>query len=309
MTSEPVVVGVDGSSSALRAVRWAAGIAVRDGVPLRLVHAYTPTPQPPAGITEEEPLLGAPRTRGQHWIDESRKVAAEVDPALPVEVVLVAAQVANTLLHESATASMLALGTRRLSALTGLLVGSTSVTVAGHADCPVVIVRGPDPDEAPRETGPVVVGVDATTVSDSAIAFAFAEASVREAGLVAVHAWTEPVLETALAGGGGQLDLKTCRQEARDTLAARLAGWQEKYPDVPVRQDVVHDRPGRALSHYSHIAQLTVVGRRGRDAFPSLVLGSTSQYLLHHARCPVAVTKYSATEETGRRGVRGPAST
>jgi nucleotide-binding universal stress UspA family protein len=286
-----VAVGIDGSTSALRAVRWAAGIAVRDRVPLRLVHTYELALGLPAGITEEKSLLTALRTQGQRCIDEARDIAAQVDPALPVEVVLAAASAAETLLRESATASMLALGTRRLSALTGLLVGSTSVAVAGHADCPVVVVRGADPDAAPRETGPVVVGVDATAVSDSAIAFAFPEASVRKAELVAVHAWSESVFESALAASRGQLDLAACRQEARDTLAARMVGWQEKYPDVRVQQEVVHDRPGRALSHHSHSAQLTVVGRRGRGAFPSLVLGSTSQYLLHHARCPVAVTR------------------
>jgi nucleotide-binding universal stress UspA family protein len=288
-----VVVGIDGSSSALRAVRWAAGVAVRDGVPLRLVHTYEPALRLPAGAAGEEPPPGL--VRGRRWIDEAREVAALVDPALPVEVVLEAAPVANALLHESATASLLVLGTRRLSVLTGLLVGSISVAVAGHADCPVVIVRGPDPDQAPRETGPVVVGVDATVVSDSAIAFAFAEASGREAELVAVHAWTEPVLETALVGGGRQFDPRTYRQGAQDMLSARMASWQESYPDVRVRQEVVHDRPGRALSHHSDLAQLLVVGRRGRDAFQSLVLGSTSQYLLHHARCPVAVTKNGVT--------------
>lgn len=289
--SGSVAVGVDGSPSALRAVRWAAGVAVRDGLPLRLVHAYSVALGFPTGVTQQESFLIELRAQGRRWIDEGREVAAEVDPALPVEIVLKALPVAEALLHESTIASMLVLGTRRLSALTGLLVGSTSVAVAGHADCPVVIVRGPDPDVAPRETGPVVVGVDLTPVSDSAIAFAFAEASARKAELVAVHAWTESVFETALAAGGGPLDLEKCRQEARDMLAARLAGWQDKYPDVRVRQDVVHDRPGRVLSHYSHSAQLAVVGRRGRDAFQSLVLGSTSQYLLHHARCPVAVTR------------------
>lgn len=285
-----VAVGVDGSPSALRAVRWAAGVAVRDGVPLRLVHAYDPALVRLSGTTEVESSPTAPRTRGLRWIDEARGTTALVDPALPVEVVLAAAPVAETLLHESATASMLALGTRRLSGFTGLLVGSISVTVAGHADCPVVIVRGPDQDEPPRETGPVVVGVDATTACESGIAFAFAEASVRAAELVAVHAWTETV-----PAGGERLDLAAVRQQAQDVLAACLVGWRDKYPDVRVRQEIMHDRPGRALSHHSHSAQLIVLGRRGRDAFPSLVLGSTSQYLLHHARCPVVVTKYDTT--------------
>jgi len=244
-----VAVGDDGSPSALRAVRWAAGVAVRDGVPLRLVHAYDPALVRLAGTTEEKSSLADPRTRGLRWIDEARETTALAAPGLPVEVVLVAAPVAEALLHESATASMLVLGTRRLSGFTGLLVGSVSVTVAGHADCPVVIVRGPDQDQAPRETGPVVVGVDPTDAGESAIAFAFAEASVRAAELVAVHAWTEKG-----SAGGERADLATFRQQAHDVLAGRLAGWRDKYPDVRVRQEVMHDRPGRALNHHSHSA-------------------------------------------------------
>lgn len=292
MTSHPnpgsVAVGIDGSPSALRAVRWAAGVAVRDGVPLRLVHAYELALAFPTRVVEQMSFLTGLREQGRRWIDEAREVAAEVDPALPVEVVLRAGPVAATLLHESATASMIALGTRRLSALTGLLVGSTSVAVAGHADCPVVIVRGADSDDAPRETGPVVVGVDVPAVSDSAVAFAFAEASVRAVELVVVYAFTKSMFRT---DGRESLDVATFKQEVQDTLAARLVSWQEKYPDVRVRQNIVHDRPGRVLSHRSHNAQLVVVGRRGRDAFRGLLLGSTSQYLLHHARCPVVVTR------------------
>jgi nucleotide-binding universal stress UspA family protein len=288
----PVVVGVDGSKSAVAAVRWAATIAVRDRLSLRLVHTYDmPIGLQTGAAEKDEPILDTLRDQGRRWLAEAREAAAEADPDLPTETVLEAIHTVPALLHESETASMVVLGTRELGALRGLLVGCTSVAVAAQAHCPVVIVRGRDPDMPPRDTGPVVVGVDGTEVSEAAIAFAFAEASAREAELVALHTWTESLVDLALAGNNAVIDLKVLEQEAGEALAERLAGWQEKYPDVHIQRDIIHDRPNRALRRCSSTAQLVVVGRRGRSSFPSLLLGSTSQHLLHHAWCPVAVVR------------------
>ena len=286
-----VAVGVDGSDSALQAVRWAAKLAARDGCRLRLVHAYQLPLGLPSGAFHQESVLDALREQGKRWLDEAREAAALVDPALVADTGLVAMPVAEALLHDAENLAMIILGTRGLSALAGVLVGCTSVAIAANAACPVVIVRGSAPDHEPLDTGPVVVGIDGTPVSESAIALAFAEASARGADLVAVHAWAESAFELALAGNNAPLDLQVLRQEAAETLAERLAGWQEKYPDVHVVRDVVHDRPGRALRRLAPTAQLVVVGRRRRGSFTSLLLGSTSQDLLHHAQCPVAVTR------------------
>lgn len=289
--STSVVVGIDGSASALQAARWAATIAERDHVPVRLVHVYELPLGLPSGITQEESTLNRMHERGARLLAEAREAVARVDPAVPTEVVLGAGSASDALVRESENAAMVVLGTRGLSALTGLLVGCTSVAVAGQAQAPVVIVRGTDPDRPPLDTGPVVVGIDGTVVSEAAVAFAFAEASARGADLVAVHTWTESAFELALAGNHVLVDLRAMRELAEETLAERLAGWREKYPDVRVKREVVHDRPAAALQRRTPTAQLVVVGRRGRGAFRSLVLGSTSQTLLHHAQCPVAVIR------------------
>lgn len=291
MTRPPVVAGVDGSASALEAVAWAAGIASREHRVLRLVHVYDLPTGLPSAVVAPEALLDALRDQGRRWLDQAREAAALVDATVPIETALDAGHTVPALLREARSAAMIALGTKGLGAFAGLLVGCTSVAVAGQARCPVVIVRGPAPDTPPRETGPVVVGVDGTPVSEAAIAFAFTEASARRAELVAVHAWTESAFELALAGNNAPLDLANLRRQADETLAERLAGWQEKYPDVRILRDVVHERPGAALRRYSSGAQLVVVGRRGRGSFASLLLGSTSQDLLHHGRCPVAVVR------------------
>ncbi|MPZ78949.1 MAG: universal stress protein [Actinophytocola sp.] len=286
-TGHPVVVGVDGSPSALRAVRWAAEEAERRGLELKLVHVYSTPVGLPGGIIEPAAVRDALRTQGRRWLSEARAVAAEVSADLRPGIVLEAADIVPVLVKESLAASLLVLGTRGLGGFAGLLIGSTAVTLAGRAHCPLVVVRGEDD----RSHGPVVVGVDGLPNSEAAVEFAFAEASLHGADLVAVHTWAEPVADTLLLGHPEPPDFEPAQQHAYQTLAERLAGWREKYPDVHVTREVVRDHPSRALLRYAEGARLVVVGTRGRGGFRGLVLGSTGQHLLHHAPCPVAIVR------------------
>lgn len=286
-TAHPVVVGIDGSDSALRAVRWAADEARRRGAGLRLMHACELLTHYAPAVVDVHVLHAAMRERGESWLATARETAEKAVPGLPVETALELTSPVPTLVKESRDAALVVLGSRGLGGFSGLVVGSTAVELAGRAHCPVIVVRGEHSDG----TGPVVVGVDGTLVGEAAIAFAFAEASARGADLVAVHAWTDLVLETAFAGGAAALDFTPLAQQAEETLAERLAGWQEQYPDVHVTREVVRDRPARALLRRAEHAQLVVVGSRGRGGFTGLLLGSTSQHLLHHAQSPVAVVR------------------
>ena len=288
----PVVVGVDGSDSASRAVRWASAYAARHGLPLRLVHVYLAPISLPGGVFDQSVLRRAMRVQGRKWLRDARMAAAETAPDIEVEVVLRSAPVAPALREESRAAALVVLGTRGLRGIAGLLLGSTGNALAGHTPCPLVVVRGDEPAR-----GPVVVGVDGTETSESAIAFAFAEAAARGRPLVAVHAWVEPAVDTVLLGRTDPPpDFEPAQQEAYEVLAERLAGWQEKYPEVHVTREVVRDHPWRALLRHAEGAALVVVGTRGRGGFAGLVLGSTSRRVLHHVPCPVAVVRSEEDE-------------
>jgi nucleotide-binding universal stress UspA family protein len=132
-----------------------------------------------------------------------------------------------------------------------------------------------------------VVGVDGSSTSDAAIATAFDEASWRGAELVAVHAWPEWGSDHghsgALVDDSGQVE--------KELLAERLAGWQEKYPDVAVRRVLTQGRPVEQLLKHAAGAQLVVVGSRGNGGFSGMLLGSTSQALIRHATCPLLVVR------------------
>jgi nucleotide-binding universal stress UspA family protein len=141
----------------------------------------------------------------------------------------------------------------------------------------------------PVEQAPVVVGIDGSPASESATAIAFDEASRRGVELVAVHVWSDityyefPDVEW----------LTKMKEQAEESLAQRLAGWQERYPDVSVRRVVARDRPSHELVEQSESAQLVVVGSHGRGGFAGMLLGSVSAAVAESARMPVIVARSS----------------
>ena len=120
------------------------------------------------------------------------------------------------------------------------------------------------------------------------IRFAFEDAAVRGAELIAVHSWNHP--RPALVDVTA-LDVARADDVERALLSEELAGWRDKYPDVPVQQNVVRGRATPTLLTFARYAQVLVVGTRGRGGFAGMVLGSTSHALICHALCPVVVVR------------------
>ncbi len=143
-----------------------------------------------------------------------------------------------------------------------------------------------------------MVGVDESPASEAALAFAHDWASRHSAPLVVVHAWADMAVDPKIVN---LLYTDDVREEETRLLAERLAGWQEKYPDVEVRRELPRKRPARALLERSRGARLLVVGSRGRGEISGRLLGSTSQALIHRADCPVAVIRGDTPGPSGSR--------
>ena len=291
-TMGPVVVGVDGSDSARHAAQWAAVEAVPRHLPLRLVHAVKLPVVPYRGGVMDQGYFDGMAEFGRQQLAELQAEIAEIHPDLDIHTEVVIADPVATLIAESGAARLLVLGSRGLGGFTGILVGSTAVAVVAHGHCPVVVVRGRTPDGIPPVGGPVVVGLDGSPASEAAVAIAFDEASLRGVGLIAVHAWSEYQSDKAYAYARQfVVDWDAIDTREREVLAERLAGWQEKYPDVVVQRVVTRDRPVRALLEHTADAQLLVVGSRGHAGFTGMLLGSTSQALIYHGTCPLLVAR------------------
>src|SRR6185312_12480985 len=109
---------------------------------------------------------------------------------------------ARMLAEAGERADLIVVGNRGRGGFTGLLLGSVSMCTLGAARCPVVVVRGGERE--PR--GRVVAGLDVEDpAAETVLDFAFAEASLRRADLVAVYAWDQDaplILDVALGTAG-----------------------------------------------------------------------------------------------------------
>jgi nucleotide-binding universal stress UspA family protein len=288
-STRPVVVGVDGSDGARRALAWAAAEAVRRRVALRLVTAYAWAPYGHAGTGAGSHRAEELERGGRQVLDDAVEATRGSAPDLEITANLVVGSPVRVLAEEARQAQLLVLGSRGLGGVSGLLLGSVAVGSAVQASCPVVVVRSAERgDPAGR---PVVVGVDGSPTSEAAVAFAFEAAAVRGVSLVALHTWADVEYYPGLAP---LVDWSLIAGEEEALLAGRLAGWSAKYPEVEVRRVVQRDGAANALVELSKDAQLVVVGSRGRGNLTGLLLGSVSHAVLHGSHCPVAVVRPDA---------------
>jgi nucleotide-binding universal stress UspA family protein len=290
MVSALVVVGVDGSASGLAAVEAAAREARLRGAELRVVHAFLwPAMHVPLGPSPLGPEEGGLRNMADRLVAEAVERARAVAPEVEVSHAVVTGEPLTVLETQSRTAELVVVGSRGMGGFVGLLVGSTAVHLASHGRCPVLVVH-----EQPKTDGPIVLGVDGSAAGEKAVDFAFAEAGLRKAPLVALHAWTTwsaPLPSPQDASAPYANPPGALAEEEERLLAEALAGHRERYPDVVVEHKVVQGGAREALIEASRSAQLVVVGARGRGGFTGLLLGSVSQALLHHSHCPVAVVR------------------
>ncbi|WDZ82382.1 universal stress protein [Micromonospora cathayae] len=284
--NRPVVVGVDGSPSSLIAAEHAARAASLRGCPLHLVHGYLHPLGYGVPINPYDLGVPEPSDEAGKMLTQTAGELRERWPELAVEVRQVAGGPGATLVEESRRADLVVVGSRGRGGFAGLLLGSVSTQVAGHAHCPVLVVRPADRPEP--ATGPVVVGVDGSEVAELAVGQAADEAAGRGVPLVLAHVW--------YADGNRPVPEEFAETEAAFRVAAGrlLAGAAEtvraRYPDLAVEERPVRAaKPEEALISASGEASLVVVGSRGRGGFAGLLLGSVSQALVQHAHCPVLV--------------------
>ncbi|MDJ0468246.1 MULTISPECIES: universal stress protein [Nocardiaceae] len=272
----PVTVGIDGSETALDAVRFAVQEARGRGTSLRLVHVIDRHAMP-------ETVYGAPdidADYAQSALSRAVDVAAAADSTVAVESVVLQGRPESVMSTEAGSASLLVLGTTTGNAVAAWVLGSMVGAVVEASPHPVAIVRHFDA----RGHGPVVAALGDIEVSatDVVVNQAFREASMREASVLAVHIQSvASILTAALSGPADGL-------HPESAMDVRLEPFGDDYPDIRVASVYAEADSESELVAMSETAQLMVVGHE-RDRVP----GRTLTALLRHAHCPVLVVPHA----------------
>lgn len=280
----PVVVGVNGSTVALRAALWAGALAVRLDAPLHIVTAMPYLGHNPSGTAAAMRAAAiAEHREGAEMILKATEEAVRADhPALEVTSASAAEPADEALTALSRMARFLVLGCDDVTATGALLFGSTTLTMLAHASCPIVAWRG----HSIALTGqPIVVGVDGSSCDGGALRTSFELADRFDVPLRVIHSWVVKGPAAAPSTMAGDASVHAEWQH----LNALVDRWRERHPRVNVTLVGEALNAGRALGMHIKDAQLVVVGSRRRNALVRSIFGSTSLHLLHHSEVPVVV--------------------
>jgi nucleotide-binding universal stress UspA family protein len=317
-----IVVGVDGSDHGQCALVWAAREAERRRRPLHIVTAYS------VPIFAASGLDGGYATVDDSVIREGAeaivKQAVEKVSGYNIEV---DASVENgdasgVLLEMSETAELLVFGTRGRGGFVGRLLGSVSSALPAHAKCPTVTVPLICSDRLGETTedkrikaeqaksghqpveNVVVVGVDGSEQARVAVLEAASQAERLGATLRVVCA--VPQYSGSLAWVPAPMDRKALFADIRVQLDAGMAWLKSHYPHLPVESELKDGSPVDVLVEASRHVELIVVGTRGRGGFTGMLLGSTSDGVLHQAKGPVLVVPDREDPRLADRASFGP---
>lgn len=292
-----IVVGVDDSSASEKALDRALSEAATRDLPVQVVHAWT-TPVWMGGIAGMGyNVLASPIDSGQ----AATELAAELlskgmsrrtsDAQITVETAAPEGDPGRTLVRLSAEADLVVVGGRSQGYIKSALLGSVTSYVLHHASCPVMIV--PESAGQPEDLQRVVVGVDFSPSSRTALLWGLQAAQRAGCPLVAVHAW----LVTTLPGRPPLQFVPELPEYANDVRAALDKELHDTLPaghGVDVHAELSHTSAAAGLLVESTPNDLLVLGSRGRGGFASLVLGSVATQCAQHASGPVVVVRSPA---------------
>jgi len=297
ISSGSIVVAVDGSEHATRAVQWAVEQAGFERRRLVVVNAAgegdvrgaawadiaSTYPYGPSDILH----------RSRAIVDDAAELARGIRPGLTIETHPVIGDPRQVLVDLSPRAHLIVMGSRGRGTFRSALLGSVSAAVSKHAECPVVVCR---PLSANTLTHGVVVGADGTPASLTVIEFAFQLASFRQLPLTVVHCfWDVAAARVDVQELPRGEDSPAAQADLRLLLSESIAGLSEKYPDVEVTLRLTHGLVDEGLAAIADGAGLVVVGRHPRHGLSRVLSIALATAVLERAHCPVVVVPESET--------------
>jgi len=298
MTHDAVVmVGVDGSAPSLNALDWAVAHAAKVGWRLHVVCAYALPTFAAASLDGGYATLddAAIRDGAQAVLDEALERVA--GSGVEVTSSLETGDPAGVLVEASRNVCLAVVGTRGKGGFAERILGTVSSALPAHAHCPTVVVPYKEGAELPIPVSRIVVGVDGSVSAKGALKRAIEEAALWDAELTAISGIPIGTGTGLLGWLPTSVDSETlladCKAGLDVTIDRALAGRD----DVTVRRHALDGTGAALLAEFSTAVDLVVVGTRGRGGFAGMLMGSTSQALLHHSACPVMVVPSRIQDE------------
>jgi nucleotide-binding universal stress UspA family protein len=317
-----IVVGVDGSDHGQCALVWAAREAERRRLPLHIVTAYSVPIFAASGLdggyatVDDSVIREGAEAIVKQALDKVSGYNIEVDGSVEN------GDASGVLLEMSETAELLVFGTRGRGGFVGRLLGSVSSALPAHAKCPTVTVplicsdrlgettedkriRAEQAKPGHRQVENVVaVGVDGSEQARIAVLEAADQAERLGATLRVICA--VPQFSGSLAWVPAPMDRKALFDDIRTQLDAGMAWLKSHYPNLSVESELLDGSAVDVLVEASRHVELVVVGTRGHGGFTGMLLGSTSDGVLHHANSPVLVVPDRDDPRLADRAKFGP---
>ena len=276
-SSPAIVVGFDGSRSAVGAALWAVDEAVSRDIPLKLVCAIDPSDHPNADTEDAARELAT----AEIAVRQAYTAVESTDKPVKIEIEILQKNPTHALIESSRCAALLCVGSIGLKHSRQGRIGSTAAALATAAHCPVAVVHGFDSHRAHQ--GWVVADLDEVSTLDGVLLCALEEARLRGLPLRVLTTWqsryTDIHANNAVADGN---------RLARARLDRRLDQWRKRFPDLDVEAVAVH---GSTLNYFAREAgtiKLLVIGHERADGIRELV-GPPGYATLHQAGCSVLV--------------------
>lgn len=295
--TRPILAGYDGSTNAETAVFWAAELAVASGRSLRLLTSYSLPAMVGIGMSAGYalPALSSQEVneidlRHKTMMSELTLRVKSEFPHLASETFIDQGAPAAALLRAAEDSAAIVLGTRGVGAAQGLIMGSVSYAVSHRAKCPVVLV----PETSNRSIeGKVVVGIDGSSRSTQAAAWALSLASCLHRPLEVVTAWHYPyqamIPEAGMMMGPGVEDLRLALLRDAKHLVEREKSRLEGPHGIHIEVNAVEGSAADVLTEEAGTQDIVVVASKSHSLLASVLLGSTSTAVSHRSRGPVVI--------------------
>ena len=276
-----VVVGVDGSRSALAAASWAAEEAVARGVPLRLVSVVDES------VAHDGAAAGRALAAAEVAVRHGFAAAGSSTTPPRVDHEVLRGRPVHRLLDAGRGATMLCIGSVGTAGATSGRLGSTAIGLAEGAHCPVAIVRQPRPWLAPHKS--IVVELDNSSDGDAMLRLGIEEALVRHAPLVVISAWRADVTDVHDAHAVAEQNRKIIAQVNR-----RLACTRRQHPELEVEPVAVRGTLLNYIARQHDSIQLLLIGRRRAHGVAEMI-GMAGHAALRDSDCAVLVCAQHGT--------------